>query len=164
MHQSYQWVSLQWRYNGYDGVSNHQPYDCLLNLYSGADQRKHQSSVLLAFVRGIHRGPVNSPHKWPVTRKMFPFDDVIMSLMNGDAQIISIMDCCYWITRFAIHFLQGERSSRLLSIAALGAHCVLVFYSPINDKRAVVGYQKHNTGNDIFDIINVCCKRVFRTH
>ena len=28
---------------------------------------------------GIHRGPVNSPHKWPVTRKMFPFDDVIMS-------------------------------------------------------------------------------------
>ena len=45
---------------------------------SGADQRKHQSSASLAFVRGIHRGPVNSPHKWPVTRKMFPFDDVIM--------------------------------------------------------------------------------------
>ena len=43
-----------------------------LTVYSGADQRKHQSSVLLAFVRGIHRGPVNSPHKWPVTRKMFP--------------------------------------------------------------------------------------------
>ena len=39
---------------------------------------KHQSSVPLAFVRGIHRLPVNSPHKWPVTRKMFPFDDVIM--------------------------------------------------------------------------------------
>ena len=32
------------------------------------------------FVRGIHRGPVNSPHKWPVTRKMFPFDDVIMKI------------------------------------------------------------------------------------
>ena len=47
-------------------------------VYSGADQRKHQSSASLAFVRGIHRGPVNSPHKWPVTRKMFPFDDVIM--------------------------------------------------------------------------------------
>ena len=47
-------------------------------VYSGADQRKHQSSAALAFVRGIHRGPVNSPHKWPVTRKMFPFDDVIM--------------------------------------------------------------------------------------
>ena len=48
-------------------------------VYSGADQSKHQSSASLAFVWGIHRGPVNSPHKWPVTRKMFPFDDVIMS-------------------------------------------------------------------------------------
>ena len=47
-------------------------------VYSDADQRKHQSSASLAFVRGIHRGPVNSPHKGPVTRKMFPFDDVIM--------------------------------------------------------------------------------------
>ena len=47
-------------------------------VYSGADQSKHQSPASLAFVWGIHRGPVNSPHKWPVTRKMFPFDDVIM--------------------------------------------------------------------------------------
>ena len=51
-------------------------------VYSDADQRKHQSSASLAFVRGIHRGPVNSPHKWPVTRKMFPFDDVIMCGCN----------------------------------------------------------------------------------
>ena len=49
-------------------------------VYSGADQRKHQSSVSLAFVWRIHRWPVNSPHKWSVTRKMFPFDDVIMVL------------------------------------------------------------------------------------
>ena len=48
---------------------------------SGADQRKHQSSASLAFVRGIHRWPVNSPHKGPVTRKMSPFDDVIMDVM-----------------------------------------------------------------------------------
>ena len=45
---------------------------------SGADQSKHQSSASLAFVWEIHRWPVNFPHKWPVTRKMFPFDDVIM--------------------------------------------------------------------------------------
>ena len=49
-------------------------------VYSAAEQRKHQSSAPLAFVRGIHRWTVNSPHKWPVTRKMFPFDDVIMLL------------------------------------------------------------------------------------
>ena len=42
----------------------------------GADQRKHQNSASLAFVRGIHRGPVNSPHKGPVTRKMFPSHDI----------------------------------------------------------------------------------------
>ena len=48
-------------------------------VYSGADQRTHQSSASLAFVRGIHRWPVNSPHKGPVTRKMFLFDDVIIS-------------------------------------------------------------------------------------
>ena len=41
-------------------------------VYSGAHQRKYQCSASLAFVRGIQRGPVNSPHKWPLTRKMFP--------------------------------------------------------------------------------------------
>ena len=68
-------------------------------VYSGTDQRKHQSSASLAFVRGIHRGPVNSPHKGPVTRKMFPFDDVIMmypSSMIYVAFVIStpVMDDC----------------------------------------------------------------------
>ena len=47
-------------------------------VYSDPDQRKHQSFMSLAFVQGIHGGPVNSPHKWSVTWKMFPFDDVIM--------------------------------------------------------------------------------------
>ena len=50
---------------------------------SDGDQRKHQSSASLAFVRGIHRWSVNSPHKGPVTRKMFPLDDVIMSANCG---------------------------------------------------------------------------------
>ena len=47
-------------------------------MFIQADQRRHQSSASLAFVRGIHPWPVNSPHKWPVTWKMFPFDGVIM--------------------------------------------------------------------------------------
>ena len=47
-------------------------------VYSDADQWKHQSSASLAFVWGIHRWPVNSPHKRPVSRKIFPFDDVIV--------------------------------------------------------------------------------------
>ena len=48
------------------------------NVCSGADQRKHQSSASLASVREIHRWPVKPPHKGPVTRKKFSFDDVIM--------------------------------------------------------------------------------------
>ena len=51
-------------------------------VYSGADQRKYQNSASLTFVMGIHRWPVNSPDKGPVTRKMFPFDDVMMGI-NG---------------------------------------------------------------------------------
>ena len=51
-------------------------------IHSGADQRKHQSSASMAFVRGIHWGPVNAPHTGPVTRKMFPLDDVIIFERN----------------------------------------------------------------------------------
>ena len=50
------------------------------SVYSGADQRKQQNSASLAFVWGIHRWPGNSTHKGPMTRKMFPFDDVIMRM------------------------------------------------------------------------------------
>ena len=49
-------------------------------VYSGADQRKQQSSASLAFVRGIHRSPMNAPHKGPVSRKMSQLDDVIMHM------------------------------------------------------------------------------------
>ena len=64
--------SLEWRH-----------YECPLIVYwtvcSGADQRKNQSSASLAFARGLHHWwPVNSQHKGPVTRKLLPFDDVII--------------------------------------------------------------------------------------
>ena len=51
-----------------------------LTVCSGADKRKYQSPASLAFLRGIHRWPVNSPPKAPVTRKMCPFHDVIVFL------------------------------------------------------------------------------------
>ena len=54
-------------------------------VYLNTDQRKNQSSTALAFVWGSHRRPVNSPHKWPVKRKMFPFDNVIVSTVVLDA-------------------------------------------------------------------------------
>ena len=63
-------------------------------VYSGEDQRKHQSSASLAFVWGIHRWPVNSSHKWPVTGKMFPFDDVIMYNINRNETSPKFQFCC----------------------------------------------------------------------
>ena len=61
--------SLQWRHNGRDGVSDHQPHHCLLNRLFMRRSKKTSSSASLAFVRGINRRPVNSPQKWPVTQK-----------------------------------------------------------------------------------------------
>ena len=71
-------TSLLWRHNGTMACQITSLTIVYSTVYSGADQRKHQSSASLSFVRVIHRGSVNSPHKWPVTRKMFPFDDVII--------------------------------------------------------------------------------------
>ena len=69
-------VPLQWRHNGRDSVSNHQPHDCLLNRLFR--RRSKKTSKLLVTGLGVGNSPGTSPHKWPVTRKMFPFDDVIM--------------------------------------------------------------------------------------
>ena len=70
--------SLQWRHNERDGVSNHQPHDCLLNLLF----RRRSKKTSKLRVTGLCAGNslVNSPHKRPIMRKMFPFDDVIMSM------------------------------------------------------------------------------------
>ena len=89
-------------------------------VYSGADQRKHQSSASLAFVQGIHRWPVNSPPKRPVTRKMFPFDDVIVAaspLAKGQPRWVSryvlkkVMCICFY-RRYNRRYLSlvGQRS------------------------------------------------------
>ena len=72
-------TTLQWPQNVRVGVSNHQPHGCLPNRWFG--RRSKTTSKLRVnglCVWGIHRGPMNSPDKWPVTQKMFPFDDVVM--------------------------------------------------------------------------------------
>ena len=81
-------------------------------VYSDADQRKHQSSASLAFVRRIHRGPVNSPHKWPVTRKIFPFDDVIMNSVVGNTnQMITSSGFSYRLQHDVVHDLHLTKYS-----------------------------------------------------
>ena len=71
-------------------------------VYSGADQRKHQSSASLAFVWGIQRWLVNSPHKRPVTRKMFPFDDVIVHAVSVYHNVMFNDEYFVFFIKFAI--------------------------------------------------------------
>ena len=86
--------SLQLRYNGCESVSNHQPHDCLPNRLFRRRSKRRQSSASLAFVRGIHRSLVNSPHKWPVTRKKLPFIDAIMS--QSKQTVAKFYTCSVW--------------------------------------------------------------------
>ena len=75
-------------------------------VYSRRRSKKHQSSASLEFVRAIHRWPVNSPHKGPVTRKMFPFDDVIMKMWYRSMLFICILLFPRWnmSTNSWLHF------------------------------------------------------------
>ena len=75
---------LQWRHNGRGSVSNHQLHDYLLNRLFRRRSKKTSKLHVTGLCAGNSPGPVNSPHKWPVTRKMFPFDDVIMKWTPGD--------------------------------------------------------------------------------
>ena len=70
--------ALHWRHNDHDGVSNHQPHGCLLSRLFRRRSKKTSKLLVTGLCVGNSPGPVNSPHKGPVTRKMFPFDDVIM--------------------------------------------------------------------------------------
>ena len=71
-----EFITLQWRHNKRDGVSNHQPHDCLLNRLFRRKSKKTSKIRVIGLCVG--NSPVNSPHKGQVMRKTFPFDDVIM--------------------------------------------------------------------------------------
>ena len=80
--------SLHWRHNDLDGVSNHQPHGCLLNrLFRRRSKKTSKLRVTGLFVGNSPR-PMNSPHKGPVTRKLLPFDDVILIKARVDARNI----------------------------------------------------------------------------
>ena len=83
--QQQQWKAdtLRWRHNENDSVSNHQPHGCLLNRLFRRRSKKTSKIRDTGLCVGNSPGPVNSPHKGPVTRKMLPFDDVIMSFNDS---------------------------------------------------------------------------------
>ena len=73
-------IDLQWRHNERNGLSNHRRLNCLF-------MRKSRKTTKLC-VTGLCEGNslVNSPHKGPVSRKMFPLYDIIMLAWNDSRQ------------------------------------------------------------------------------
>ena len=79
---AFPYITLHWRHNDHGGVSNHQPYGCLLNRLFRRRSKKTSKLRVTGHCAGNSPGPVNSLHKGPVTRKMVPFDDVIMKVSH----------------------------------------------------------------------------------
>ena len=100
---------LRWRHNDHDGVSNHLPRGCLLNRLFRS--KKTSKLRVTGLCEGNSPGPVNSPHKGPVTRKMFPFDDVIMTTNNFH----SLVQDCSNSSALAMELLQSCNKPLILS-------------------------------------------------
>ena len=81
--------SLPWRHNDHDDVSNHQPHSCLRNRLFRRRSKKTSKLRVTGLCAGNSPGPVNSPHKGPVTRKMFPFDDGLFCCVVGNHRWLS---------------------------------------------------------------------------
>ena len=107
-----------------------------LSVYSGADKKKHRSSASLASVLVIHRWPVNSPHKGPANRKMFPFDDVIMSRFAPSQWETALLwlgaslesqPCMLFHHRHIFDVLLAHFLSKFTENAILWRHCRILF-------------------------------------
>ena len=98
--------TLRWRHNDHAGVSNHQPHGCLLNHLFRRRSNKTSKLRVTGLCAGNSPGPVNSPHEGPVTRKVFPFDDVIMKRGHHQGQY------------FTAHYKRSapNRPSRLVNL------------------------------------------------
>ena len=147
--------SLQWHHNECNGVSNTTLMIVYSTICSFPNQRRHQSSASLAFVRGIHWWPVNSPHKGPVMWKIFPFDDVIILTASTSYKTCSNNLCfspndlqwpskrIWWLclvltttTRFASDL--ALRKS-VLSRCWQDAHRILTMIAPQGAKQGIWG-------------------------
>ena len=100
--------SLQWRHNGHNSISNHQPHDCLLNRLFRRRSKKTSKLRITGLCAGNSPGAVNSPHKWPVTLKMFPFDDVIMSFLMQCEKIYVIVNNIFSLANEWTHCVETK--------------------------------------------------------
>ena len=102
--------ALRWRHNDHYSVSNHQPHGCLLNRLFRRRWKKTSKLRVTGLCVGNSPGPLNSPHKGPVTRKMFPFDDVIMSGFDQTKIFTNDIYFGYLYIGLYIHFDQYKKA------------------------------------------------------
>ena len=139
------WESFtsQWCHNDHDGVSNHQPHGCLLNRLFRCRSKKTSKLRVTGLCAGNSPGPVNSPQKVPIMRKMFPFDDVIMHVWE---LVRLILEIPWWSTLWSqfnsfqldtfshkqntLHFADSERvfSNTFLRMKMTNFNKVLLKY------------------------------------
>ena len=98
------WLPLQWRHNERDRIPNHQHHDCLLDCLFRRPKKTSKLSVT-GLCEGIHQWPVNFPPKGPVTRKMFPFDDVIMS--TSPESYIALTNWRFTVSQYFCTYITG---------------------------------------------------------
>ena len=87
--------TLKWHHNERDRVSNRQPHDYLFDCSFRRSSKKTSNLRVTGLCAGNSPGTGEFPHKWPVTRKMFPFDDVIMNHRHQSSP-------CQWITALLV--------------------------------------------------------------
>ena len=133
--------TLQWCHDQCDGVSNHWHLHCFLHhLFRHRSEKK--SSISLAFMRRIYRWLVDSPYKGPVTRKMFPFDDVIMFTGIGPLVLLSK---CKWTNHWrkcltSSYDKKPGHSQPILTLMSVGP--LIVHLSKISNKIQIFSCNK----------------------
>ena len=130
---------MRWRHSGRDGVSNHQPHDCLINRLFG--RRSKKTSKLRVTGLCVGNSPVNSPHKWPITRKMFPFDELscdnTLSHIRHKAKIST--NVC--------RFLANDTIQNNVSRIAIFVHSKIKEYTNFLPLKCCWKYGQQNDGN-----------------
>ena len=138
-------LPLQWRHNGRGGVSNHQPHDCLPNRLF----RRRSKKTSKLRVTGLC---VNSPYKWPVTRKMFPFDYVIMCSQYSNDVKRFLAYYIYWQLISIAEYVYITVILNGLSLITLHLFC--------KGRVAILKYLGSNKGNVLLVLVMICSNMI----
>ena len=131
---------LLWRHNGHSGVSNHQPHDSLLNRLFRRRPKKTSKLRVTGLCAGNYPGTGEFHHKWPVTRKMFPFDDVIMYIDLWQNHVSLL--CSWYITASYWFHCHGFVLNSIINNNDTNALCLNEITMINIDKQIIAGHQE----------------------